>query len=926
MGVNSNPCGDVRVDAANEGYLKTVAFLAQEKALSDDIHTQGDDGINDATQAAIDAVCATVNALAKSARDAIQSLNSLVIGSFDATAGLIAGLINALKDQSNEQTNLAEQGIKDAVRQAQTASEAMVGALEQGAREMHNDTMDAVGRITQNTTNSINDVVQGALGATNSLIGSLAQGMANQSNAIIEANRQQTEAMSQGIKDVVGGITGMIGGISGSLESGVGAHIDHLGITIGKMDSDLTSGVRTAAGQVSGWLSDAWNIATSSIGGAVNLFAGSVEGAYHDTVGFLGSLLEKLASWWASNMATLPEKINQACHAAVNAVGALLSGNCTSAKDIVGFLTLAGVNDSFVTCFFKLVMGVGVLITAMPSAMSPFLKNISNCFNIIALSGTLGGETAAGLVARGWMSYNDAMTEGAKQGLSSPKMEALVQASFGTLTPDILIAGIRRGALNAQDQEYYAGHMGYTMATIRAMDRSTRPLLGSGDIAAGFFRGTIDETRVISEFAGQGLTEERALVVLDNHRPLLSPDIIKQNYLRGEIDEDTHDHMMRMHGFEQEQLSFIKTLYKSIPGPADLIRMAVKEAFSPEIAERFGQYDDYPTQFSEHAKHIGVDEEWAKRYWAAHWELPSATMGFEMLHRGIIDHKDLDLLLRAQDVMPFWRDKVVQVAYNPLTRVDVRRMYRMGVLSDEDVYKSYKDLGYDDKNARRLAEFTKRYETPEASDEQSKIRELSQAMVLKAYKRGIITREDAQSHLLSLHYRSEDSDLLLALVDYDTVSDIEPNNRAEIFKAHRDMIRRAYQKHVISAEEAVYELQGLGYSPVNAALEVDVIDLAYSEQVSEKYLAKIYEMYRNNLIDDAGIGELLGQRGYTAGQIDFIMSDIRIDTLNTKIPTETDMKAMYKRGIIREEEYSASLRAHGYADEWIDALMMLNAP
>ena len=52
-----------------------------------------------------------------------------------------------------------------------------------------------------------------------------------------------------------------------------------------------------------------------------------------------------------------------------------------------------------------------------------------------------------------------------------------------------------------------------------------------------------------------------------------------------------------------------------------------------------------------------------------------------MLHRGVIDTAELDMLLRAQDVMPFWRDRLTAIAYRPLTRVDVRRMYKQGVLN-----------------------------------------------------------------------------------------------------------------------------------------------------------------------------------------------------------------------------------------------------
>ncbi|GAH79863.1 unnamed protein product, partial [marine sediment metagenome] len=70
----------------------------------------------------------------------------------------------------------------------------------------------------------------------------------------------------------------------------------------------------------------------------------------------------------------------------------------------------------------------------------------------------------------------------------------------------------------------------------------------------------------------------------------------------------------------------------------------------------------------------GLSKEWSERYWAAHWNLPSPQQGFEMLHRGVINVSELNMLLRALDVMPFWRDKLTAIAFRRLTRVDIRRM------------------------------------------------------------------------------------------------------------------------------------------------------------------------------------------------------------------------------------------------------------
>lgn len=202
-----------------------------------------------------------------------------------------------------------------------------------------------------------------------------------------------------------------------------------------------------------------------------------------------------------------------------------------------------------------------------------------------------------------------------------------------------------------------------------------------------------------------------------------------------------------------------KTLAYPIPPIADLVTMAVREAFTPSIAERFGQYEDFPPEFEKWAMAKGVSSEWAKRYWASHWALPSASQGFAMLHRGIIDDTELRMLLRALDVMPFWRDKLIKVAYRPLTRVDVRRMYKEGILDEAGVYRAYLDHGYSEKNAKAMTDFTVSYVLTQLS-------KFTSSDITNAYTKRMITNSEAGSLLRELGIRSEDVSYILSTADY----------------------------------------------------------------------------------------------------------------------------------------------------------------
>ncbi|GAI15915.1 unnamed protein product, partial [marine sediment metagenome] len=212
-------------------------------------------------------------------------------------------------------------------------------------------------------------------------------------------------------------------------------------------------------------------------------------------------------------------------------------------------------------------------------------------------------------------------------------------------------------------------------------------------------------------------------------------------------------------GIHPDYFDLYKTLAYPIPPVADLVTMAVREAFTPAIAEKFGQYEDFPPEFEEWAGKKGVSSEWAKRYWAAHWALPSATQGFAMLHRGIIDEGELNMLLRALDVMPFWRDKLVKVAYRPLTRVDVRRMYKEGILDEAGVYSAYLDHGYNEKNAQAMTDFTVSY----VLTQQTKF---TTRDVISAYSKRMITVSIARSLLRELGVRSANISFVISTADY----------------------------------------------------------------------------------------------------------------------------------------------------------------
>lgn len=206
--------------------------------------------------------------------------------------------------------------------------------------------------------------------------------------------------------------------------------------------------------------------------------------------------------------------------------------------------------------------------------------------------------------------------------------------------------------------------------------------------------------------------------------------------------------------------------WEIIPGPQDLFHLVAKEAFEPDMIAHIGLGDEFPEEQLEWLKKQGISKFWAEKYWFAHWDQPSIQMGYEMLHRKVIDEQELDMLFKAIEMPPFWRDKLKQVSYLPYTRVDIRRMFDLGVVDVKKVYENYQDLGYDDEHALEMTKFTIAYVDPEDKN-------LSKGEVLSAYIEKILTNEECFTLLRNLGYKEDQVAFIIATAEYDAVKKLE---------------------------------------------------------------------------------------------------------------------------------------------------------
>ncbi|KKL84368.1 hypothetical protein LCGC14_1965420, partial [marine sediment metagenome] len=339
---------------------------------------------------------------------------------------------------------------------------------------------------------------------------------------------------------------------------------------------------------------------------------------------------------------------------------------------------------------------------------------------------------------------------------------------------------------------------------------------------------------------------------------------------------------LRRIGIHDKYFKVYKELAYQIPPIADIITMAVREAFSPGIAAKFGQYEDFPEPLEMWAGKKGLSPEWAKRYWAAHWSLPSPLQGFEMLHRGVINEPELNMLLRALDIMPFWREKLTKIAYRRLTRVDIRRMYKQGVLTEKEIYESYKEHGYSDENATRMTEFTVKQTLATLS-------KFSSGDIINAFTKRMISKNEAISLLSTIGIRRTDAGYIVSTAEY--------KRKWALTEQQISGIRNLYKKRVYNENETRDKLSRLNLptEQLNVLMEqwyyekIDELDSTWTT-------AQTISMLRKGIISTKRAKRELNLNGYDDEHITAYLGTITFSRI-----TEERLKRL-KEGIKESQQ------------------------
>lgn len=367
-------------------------------------------------------------------------------------------------------------------------------------------------------------------------------------------------------------------------------------------------------------------------------------------------------------------------------------------------------------------------------------------------------------------------------------------------------------------------------------------------------RGHISETEAKIEAAKDGYDPKHFDTALKGSYTPLSVEQAVNALHREEIDEIGFKNYMERQGYNENDSFVIRALGNLRPPVQDLISMSVRDVFTRSIVDEFELFSELPAEFVVEAGKNGLSKEWAEKYWGQHWRLPSANQGFEMFHRGFITDKQLDLLIKALDVSPFWRKPLKSIAYRPITRVDIRRMFKLGVMSKEEVTRRHLDLGYSPDDADKMTEFVVSLIDDTILEDDVDTRILTQTQIKQLFLQGTLSKEEAIDGLISTDYSSSAAWLLVG--SWETGREIR--DRTSLLR----LVTNKAVREGLDITEIEIIISGLNLTADERIIMNREIELRSSEYPNIPSKTELKQMRQKNIINEHDWINTMHQHGY----------------------------------------------------------------
>ena len=432
-------------------------------------------------------------------------------------------------------------------------------------------------------------------------------------------------------------------------------------------------------------------------------------------------------------------------------------------------------------------------------------------------------------------------------------------------------------------------------------------------------RGIFNDEAIAERYKQWGYSETDIGIMLQARTLQLNESYVREAWLRDEMTtEDVIINLSKL-GHRAEDIPLVMKLFKNVPPTQDAITFAVREVYDEGVAQELNldkNFNLISEKFIEILKANGIDEEFAKYYWRAHWRLPSPNQFYEMFHR--LDNFQLDDLRRGlelADYAPQYIDNMIATAYQPITRVDIRRLNRIGLVVDDELVKRYEDIGYNPDDAKLLAEFTEQLNNTGEDDGAS---QLTRSQIIQAFKVAVLTTDEALEALEATGLSQNASQLMLntavSAQEADVKGDVTRDNRRRIVNE----LSRNYIAGFLPESFIRTAFMTVGYPTIRMEEEIGHLELERIIEIRKEENDRYFNRFMKYQLSVSEVTDLLGGQGYSSAEVSRIMQLWTVVRDDRKaLPTKSEAKGFWKDGLIDDDEYMDILRGHGVIEKYV---------
>jgi len=731
----------------------------------------------------------------------------------------------------------------------------------------------------------------------------------NISEALSEGWSSITMAMGTIVTDVVAGVGELWAGVE-DLVAGIGEGLDEVVSSIGDTVKSGLEGFTDTLSNTAAWIGDTIGARIGELTGTVTGFVADalqggmdwVSSAMAGVAGALGDGLKGLFSWIMESLQDLASGIAGALVGIRGAVEPIFSG---VAGGIMGALTAAvspGSPDEqietsmkeFTDAYMARMLELSTIEGGSVPTMAELLPRAAG---VIAVN---MGAAVAGEVAGAALDLAHPMKEIGFRGIATDLIQSVqMPAMLGPLMAGPVWPGI------IVPLRYRFNEMNPTAVP----DSRWLP-----DAAA---RGVLPEDEYRQAMKFQALDDSWASIMMANaYRTPGFPEL-QLMYWRGSIDADQVSRALARQAMLPEFLPPYEDILERVPGPGDLVRMAVREAFQP----RPGDEEIRPT-FIKYMGLQGYVEEAVYWFWRAHWVLPSVGQVFDMYHRGIKMPMSVTDYLKWADYAPEWRAPLEKLSWSLPGRIDARWMFRWGKIDVDELQDLLEKGGLDPEWSGRVAESTAKNQW---LTEINRLRD----NVKRDYVKGYATEDQLRANLEGLGYPPDWIEFHVR----DATEDGERELKDDMVFALGD----GYMKDLITEDVLEVSLKAIIVRPRAAQMEMERLYIRKyrkpttptPEKVRVVPLSTLKRAFRDGLITESDFRAELIARDYGPVDIDMLVAlelatiaeEMRKMPAKVKVATLGTLRAAFREGLISESDLKSELEARDYGADDIDLII-----